>query len=139
MIILDTNVVSALMLEQPDAIAAAWLDSQARTSIWTTAVTVFEIRAGLEMMASGRRRTRLESEFERLINDDLQGRILNFDNTSAGQAGSLMAARKRTGRPVELRDTMIAGIALAQNAVLATRNVRHFDDLRVPAVDPWNV
>jgi toxin FitB len=50
----------------------------------------------------------------------------------------LMTVRQRSGRTVELRDTMIAGIALAQRATLATRNVRHFDDLRVPVVNPWD-
>jgi predicted nucleic acid-binding protein len=50
----------------------------------------------------------------------------------------LMATRHRGGRIKESRDTMIAGIALAQNATLATRNVRHFDDLRVPVVNPWH-
>ena len=48
-----------------------------------------------------------------------------------------MSRRKMAGRPVELRDTMIAGIALAQPATLATRNVRHFADLDVPVVNPW--
>ena len=41
------------------------------------------------------------------------------------------------GRPVDIRDTQIAGIALARRATLATRNVRHFGDLKVPIIDPW--
>ena len=48
-----------------------------------------------------------------------------------------MASRTRSGRPREVRDTMIAGIALAQRATLATRNTRHFDDLSVPVINPW--
>lgn len=38
---------------------------------------------------------------------------------------------------VDMRDTQIAGIAVARRATLATRNVRHFADLQVPVVDPW--
>jgi predicted nucleic acid-binding protein len=48
-----------------------------------------------------------------------------------------MALRKQRGRPGEMRDTIIAGIALAFNATVATRNVAHFADLHVRVVDPW--
>jgi toxin FitB len=137
MIVLDTNVVSALMMEEPDALVAAWLDSQARLSVWTTSITIFEIRFGLDTMAIGRRRKRRESEFEKMLRNDIQERVLNFDLLAAQEAGALMARRRRHGRSVDLRDTMIAGIALAQRATLATRNVRHFDDLSVPVVNPW--
>jgi predicted nucleic acid-binding protein len=39
---------------------------------------------------------------------------------------------------VDIRDSQIAGIALARRATIATRNVRHFADLEVPVVDPWS-
>lgn len=137
MIILDTNVLSALMLYKPDAGVALWIDRQARTSVWTTSVTIFEIRHGLAIMPAGRRRTERGLLFERVIEEKLERRILSFDEAAAEEAASLMADRQRSGRGGELRDTMIAGIALAQHATLATRNVRHFDDLAVPVVDPW--
>jgi predicted nucleic acid-binding protein len=53
------------------------------------------------------------------------------------ESAKLAGIRRRTGRPGELRDTMIAGIAIARRATLATRNIRHFDDLSVPVVNPW--
>ena len=58
MIILDTNVLSTLMQKTPDQSVVAWLDQQPRTSIWTTSVTVLEIRFGLQIMPSGKRRSR---------------------------------------------------------------------------------
>lgn len=60
-----------------------------------------------------------------------------FDVAAAQQAGDLMAFRHKKGRPVELRDTMIAGIVLAQHATLATRNTAHFDDISAALIDPW--
>ena len=137
MIILDTNVLSALMLREPEIVIEAWLDRQARTSVWTTSVTIFEIRYGLAAMPAGRRRTERHVLFERVTREKLEGRVLSFDQAAAEEAALLMEARRRAGRVGELRDTMIAGIALAQRATLATRNVRHFDDLSVPVVDPW--
>jgi predicted nucleic acid-binding protein len=137
MIILDTNVVSQLMTE-PDAVVLAWLDRQSWTSLWTTAITVLEIRSGLAIMPAGRRQSNRKAAFDLLIEKNFDSRVLPFDHAAAEETASLIGARKRAGRPGELRDAMIAGIALAQRATVATRNVRHFDDLAVPVVDPWS-
>jgi toxin FitB len=96
-----------------------------------------EIRFGLAILALGRQRSRLEREFENVVREDLEERILPFDKAAAESAAELMADRQRSGRPAELRDTMIAGVAIARHAVLATRNTRHFADLPVTVVNPW--
>jgi len=137
MIILDTNVVSQLMTE-PDAVVLAWLDRQPWTSLWTTAITVLEIRSGLAIMPAGRRQSNRKAAFDLLIEKNFDSRVLPFDHAAAEETASLIGARKRAGRPDELRDAMIAGIALAQRATVATRNVRYFDDLAVPVIDPWS-
>jgi predicted nucleic acid-binding protein len=137
MIVLDTNVLSALMLVLPEAKVADWLDRQPSTSIWTTSVTVFEIRSGLETMPLGRRRSRKVGAFERLLAEVIEQRIAAFDSTSAGRAAEIFAAGQKNGRPVEMRDAMIAGIVLANHATLATRNVRHFEDIAKSVVNPW--
>jgi len=136
MVILDTDVLSGVM--HAEGVVIDWLDRQPRTSIWTTAVTVLEIRSGLISMPAGRRRTERETAFARALEEKLEQRVLPFDFVAAEEAAVLMDARRRAGRVREFRDTMIAGIALAQRATLATRNVRHFDDLSVPIVDPWH-
>lgn len=137
MILLDTNVLSALMLADPDQVVVEWLDAQPAESLWTTAVTVFEIRTGLELIEPSKRRDRLTSAFEQLVTEDLDGRVLAFDRAAADAAGSAVARARRSGRPVEIRDAEIAGIALARRAMLATRNVKHFGPLGVRLVDPW--
>ena len=137
MIILDTNVLSALMRRTPQREVIQWLDQQPRTSIWTTSITVFEIHFGLQILPAGKRRAGLMTAFEALLTDKIAGRIVPFDNAGAERAADLMAIRHRQGRPRDLRDTMIAGIAVAHRATLATRNVAHFADLSVPVVNPW--
>jgi toxin FitB len=138
MIMLDTNVLSGLMQQQPDPQVVAWLDGQSAESIWLNSVTLFEIRFGLALLASGRRKKLLHERFEELLQDDLQNRVLLFDTNAAAQAAQLAADRKAGGRPVDMRDTFIAGIALAHKAILATRNIRHFSDLSVTVVNPWD-
>ena len=138
MIVLDTNVLSELMRSFADPAVVAWLDRQPRTSIWTTSITVLEIRYGLQILATGRRRSALMSAFERLVSEKMDGRIAPFDSAAAEHAGELMAIRHKKGRPGDLRDTMIAGIVLARRGTLATRNTPHFDDLEVSVVNPWS-
>ena len=137
MIILDTNVLSALMRKMPETQVVAWLDRQPAESVWITSITLFEARLGLALLPSGRKRQALEAAFGRLLEEDLENRVLDFDSAAAIEAAALGARRQKSGRPVDIRDTQIAGIALARRATLATRNVRDFGDLKVPVVDPW--
>jgi predicted nucleic acid-binding protein len=136
MIILDSNVLSELMRPQPEQKVIAWLDRQPLTSIWTTSITVFEIRFGLLIMPGGKRRDAYTQGFENLL-DEMDHRVAPFDSEAAEHASTLMASRRIKGRPRESRDTMIAGIVLSCHATLATRNIRDFDDISVVLVDPW--
>jgi toxin FitB len=136
-IILDTNVLSALMRTIPDAAVLEWLDRQPADSVWITSITLFETRFGLALLPAGRRRQVLEAAFDDLLKEDLENRVLDFDSAAATAAASLAAARQKSGRPVDMRDTQIAGIVLARRATLATRNIRHFVDLKISIIDPW--
>jgi predicted nucleic acid-binding protein len=137
MIVLDTNVLSALMRRSADKKIVDWLDEQPRSSIWTTSVTILEIRFGSQILPVGKRRSILIQVFEEVLVDKIERRVAPFDTAAAQQAGDLMALRHKKGRPGELRDTMIAGIVLACHATLATRNIVHFEELSVPVVNPW--
>ena len=137
MIILDTNVLSALMSRTPDQQVIVWLDKQPGTSVWTTSITLLEIRFGLQALPVGKRRALLVQAFETVMTDKIDGRITSFDAAAAQLAGDLMAMRNKKGRPSDLRDTMIAGIVLAYRATLATRHTSHFEDLSVPVINPW--
>jgi predicted nucleic acid-binding protein len=138
-ILLDTNVISALMRRDPDPIVVAWLDRLPPESVWTTSITVFEVRLGLELLADGQRRRVLEEAFAKALEEDFESRVLPFDQTAAQAAGRIAAERRRAGRTVEIRDVQIAGIAAARKATLATRNRRHFEGLGLVLVDPWSV
>ena len=104
MILLDTNVISALMQNSPDPAIVGWLDRQPPESVWTTAITVFEVRFGLEPLATGRRRRQLEEAFAQALAEDFEGRVLPFDQAAARAAGAMAAARRRAGRTIEIRD-----------------------------------
>lgn len=137
MIILDTNVLSALMQQQPDRVVVAWLDAQPAEAVWISSITLFEARYGLALLPDSPRKTLLQERFEQLVQTDLANRVVVLDVRAARLAAQLAAERKSRGRPVDMRDTFIAGIALAQGATLATRNTRNFEDLATPVINPW--
>jgi predicted nucleic acid-binding protein len=137
-IVLDTNVLSALMLREPDPVVVSWLDSLPAESVWTTAVTVFEVRLGLEILSAGHRRDQLEASFAKALEEDFENRVLPFDQLAAEASGRIAAERRRAGRSVEIRDVQIAGIIKARKANLATRNVRHFEGCGIVLLNPWS-
>ena len=131
-------MVSALMLDEPDADVVRWLDQQPSRSIWTTPITVFEVRYGLARMDAGAKKRRLSTLFDALLNEDIGGRVFDFDTLAAERTAALMAELQNIGRSIDLRDGMICGIALARQAQVATRNVRHFAATPVTIIDPWS-
>lgn len=137
MILLDTNVLSAVMQRDPDRIVFDWLDAQPTESVWTTSITVFEVRFGIELLAQSRRRRQLEEAFTRALEQDFGGRVIGVDEPAAQAAGAIAARQRAAGRTVEIRDVLIAGIATARKATLATRNLRHFAQTGIKLVDPW--
>jgi toxin FitB len=139
MMLVDTNVLSAMMRIAVEPAVERWFDAQSPESVWTTTVTVFEIRFGLALLAPGRRRDRLHDAFDIAIDEILGGRVLPFDRTAAETASGIAARQRQIGRPVEIRDVQIAGIAAARKATLATRNTRHFENLGIVLVDPWQI
>jgi predicted nucleic acid-binding protein len=136
-IVLDTNVISALM--RRDSPIVDWLDEQQSESVWTTSITVYEVRFGIELLALGRRRTDLERNLERLIYGALKRRVLPFDMAAASAAAAIASRQRSMGRPVEIRDVQIAGTVACRKATLATRNVRHFAQVGLSLIDPWSV
>ncbi|MEQ1826106.1 MAG: type II toxin-antitoxin system VapC family toxin [Pirellula sp.] len=136
--VLDTNVISELMKTDPEPQVIAWLDSQSTGSVWTTSISIFEISFGLNALPDGKRKRTLLVAFEAMLTEDLEYHVLDFDREAANRAGEISAKLYGLGRPVEIRDVQIAGIVSVRNAILVTRNVRHFQETDISIVNPWD-
>jgi len=137
MIILDTNVISALMRPASNPKVVDWTNAQSRSSLFTTAVSLMEIRVGLLTMPTGKRRDELTQGFDALLGGLFRDNILPLDAQAAEQASRMEVLQRRLGRNIGNADVQIAGIAFARSATLATRNGKDFTDLDIPLVDPW--
>jgi len=136
MIVLDTNVVSELQGRLYSEHILSWLDGFAAEAVFLTAITVGEVRFGLELLADGRRRMALLAELE-AIETEFSGRVLGFSSNAAHQYGIISARRHNVGRRMETREAMIAAICLANGATLATRNTKDFEGLDLKLINPF--
>lgn len=134
--VLDTNVVSELMRSTPDRRVVAWVTAQPVTELCTTAVTIAEIRYGLEQLPKGRRRDGLRVA-AREVFGAFAGMVLPFDSAAAGEYADVVVRRGVAGRPIGGFDAQIAAICLSRGARLATRNTHDFSGLDLPLEDPW--
>jgi toxin FitB len=138
MIILDTNVISETFRPAPAQSVVDWLRSQPRSELFVTAISEAEIFRGIELKAEGRRRNELLAFAEAHFNLEQAGRILYFDSVASRHYAQIAASRQLEGRRISEFDAQIAAIARAHNAVLATRNVRDFEDCGIQLLNPWD-
>lgn len=137
MIILDTNVLSELMRPQNDSVVLQWASRKSQQVVATTAVCYAELLEGIELLPSGARKDRLARAMKDVEEQFLQI-ILPFDEVSARSYSVLSAGLRRNGISIGQADLMIASICLAQQAVLATRNVRHFLPTGIRVENPFD-
>ncbi|WP_456714924.1 PIN domain-containing protein [Bradyrhizobium sp. USDA 4353] len=137
MIIIDTNVISELMRPVPASAVLDWFAAEHASDLYLTAVSEAELRVGVAIMPSGKRREALMATIDAMVDEDFAGRILPFDSSAAKAYAAIAASRRVVGRPIMEADCQIAAIAQVAGAALATRNVADFDGCRIRIIDPW--
>ncbi|MGH8550237.1 MAG: type II toxin-antitoxin system VapC family toxin [Methylococcales bacterium] len=138
MILLDTNILSELMKVHPDTRMLQWMDSKTQEELFVSAITQAEIMLGIALLPAGRRKDALASAANAMFSEDFKGAILSFDQGAAGYYAGLVAHRTRIGRPISTEDAQIAAIALQHELLLATRNLKDFQEIEgIELIDPW--
>lgn len=137
MILLDTNVVSEGLRARPNPDVREWLDAQPTEELFLCTPVLAELYYGVELLPAGVRRTKLERSIADLVSA-FEDRVLKFDAVAALEYGKFVARRDSIGRATGTMDGLIAAIARAHGATIATRDVRGFDDAGVSLIDPFN-
>jgi len=135
--LLDTNVISEPMKARPNAGVLAWLAQINEDSVFLSVVTITELRYGIERLASGRRRDRLDGWLRKDLIARFGGRIFSIDFEIADACGRLVARSESLGRPIEPRNAFIAATAEVHGLTLVTRNASHFETTVKAIVTPW--
>lgn len=136
MILLDSNVLSELMRTEPAQAVVSWVHAQQAATLCTSAVSVAEIRYGIERLPAGQRRTLLRTAADDVFSA-FTDQVLPFDATSARHYADIVVRRERSGAPISGFDAQIAAVCRTHRASLATRNTGDFADLGLDLVNPW--
>ena len=136
MIILDTNVVSELLLVLPNPRVLQWIEKQSAPALHITAITEAELRLGAAILPFGKRKTHLTKLIEDTLREDFPERILSFDSAAAVLYADICARRRALGRPISQFDAQIAAICKARDATLVTRHVTDFADMGLKLINP---
>jgi toxin FitB len=137
MILLDTNVVSEPLRPVPDARVIEWIDAQSLETLFLSAVTVAELRAGVALLPAGKRRAGLQENLETRVLPLFAGRVLPLDLGCTQAYAKLMAKARASGLAIASADGYIAAIAVANGLAVATRDTSPFKAADVALINPW--
>ncbi len=111
-------------------------DPEAR-ELHLSAITLAELLHGIARLPDGRRRRTLAELIEEMVAEDLNHRVVAFDELAAAHYADIVANREREGRPISAADGQIAATCRSHGAVLVTRNTHDFVGTSVELVNPW--
>lgn len=137
MILLDTNVISEPQRQAPNARVLEWIDAQALETLYLSAITVAELRAGIALMPTGKRRDGLHDNLEKRLLPMFANRVLSFDMACTTAYAELLAKSRAAGLAIEAADAFIAAVALANGFTVATRDTSPFEAAGLNVINPW--
>lgn len=139
MILLDTNVVSEPLRPAPEVRVIEWIDAQPLETLYLSAMTVAELRAGVALLPAGRRRNNLHEYLEKRVLPSFAGRVLPFDLACTSAYAELLAAVRKAGSGIETAGACIAAVAIANGFTVATRDASPLQAAGLTVINPWEV
>ena len=137
MIVLDTNVISEPMRTRPNAAVIEWLNEQPNAGLFTTSVTVMELRFGIDRLPEGKRKADLWEMLDFTLSRLVGPRILPFDVPAAIEAAHITTMAEAAGTPIGQADAQIAGITRTQGFAIASRDQAPFQIAGITLINPW--
>lgn len=137
--LLDTNLVSEWIKPRPDPGVVGWLAEADEDRVFISVVTLAELRHGIERLATGQRRKRLNEWMEDELIFRFEQRILPIDTATAEAWGRIVAHCEGLGRPIGTMDAFIAATARVHKLTLATRNQTDFELALDAIINPWSI
>lgn len=136
--LIDTNVFSEPSKPQPNRMVTDWADAQPRDAIAVSAISLGEVRRGIDLLEHGTRRAKLEWWLKSTIRDYFHGRVLSVTKQVALTWGHLAAADQQRGRVLPMADGLLLATAAVHGLTVVTRNERDFANRGVPVLNPWS-
>src|SRR5271165_6640223 len=136
--LLDTNVLSEFNRRgDPNPRVKQWLEVADPGSLYASVLTLAEIRFGVELLPTSKRRTLLAEWLDRDLPAWFDGRVLPVDRSIGDRWGVLRAQAQMKGRPLSVVDGLLAATALEHGLTMVSRNVGDFAAVGLVVVNPW--
>ncbi len=136
--LVDTNVVSEMMLPRMHPAVQGWLDGVEATQLFLASTSLAELRIGVAILPAGPGKSNLSLTLDHLLASLFQGRVLSFDPEAAEQFSVMVSRARRRGRPIDMADGQIAAIADVHGYSIATRDTSAFLAAGVEVINPWD-
>lgn len=133
--LIDTNVVSELTKRAPSLSVVDFLRQS--SDLFISVIVFHELEYGIHCTADAERRAKLQA-YALSLRQQFAGRIIDVDLQLAETAGRLRAFERSTGRILAELDALIAATAMVRGYVLVTRNIKDFETLSIPLLNPWD-
>ncbi|MCL2897240.1 type II toxin-antitoxin system VapC family toxin [Brenneria tiliae] len=137
MILLNTNLVSEPLRPAPEVRVIDWIDEPPLETLYLSAITVAELRAGVALLPAGKRRSILHENLEKRVLPMFVGRVLPFDMACTNAYAELLAKVRAAGRGIDTADACIAAVAVANGFSVATRDTGPFQTAGLTVINPW--
>ena len=134
--LLDTVVVSERSKAVPHAPVITWLEQQSRDSVFISAVTLGELRYGVEKLEAGARRRRL-NDYVIEVERSFTGKVLAIAAKEASLWAVIRRRAERRRLTIPTADAMLAATAEVHGLTLVTRNTKDFEGWDGPVLNPW--
>ena len=137
--LLDTNLISEWIKPEPNTGVVTWTAEADEDRLFISVVTLAELRHGIDRLAAGRRRERLDSWLQHDLPDRFGERVLPVTLDVADTWGRIVTKREALGRPIGVMDAFIAATANVHKLAVVTRNESDFESAVASVVNPWSV
>jgi len=135
--LVDTNVLSEATKARPDVRVARWLEVSPAHALFVSVISIAEIRKGVLLLPSGKRRGKLERWLDSDLRPAFAGRLLTLGEQEMNAWAELQASAEKAGRRIPVIDSLLAATARCHGLTIATRNVDDFRHCGVPVINPW--
>lgn len=137
--LLDTNVVSEWAKPHPEPGVVRWLADVDEDRVFLSVITIAELQRGIDLLAAGPKRDRLNTWLAGDVLTRFEGRILDVTRDVAHRWGTLCAEAQRKGRILSAMDAFFAATAAVHGLTLVSRNSSDFEATGITLFDPWTV
>ena len=135
--LLDTNVLSELRRPRPERKVVAFVAEQPLDLLHVSAVTLAEIRFGIELLGDATRRAALHDWLTHKVRPMFEQRILEVSEDVVFKWRVLVEAGRKAGHTYSQPDLFIAATALHYGLTVVSRDTREYERAGVPVLNPW--